>query len=351
MSIWEIYPPHYRQAEVQSVVSAVQAGDCVSVVGLSGAGKSNLLGFLANRVEKPRCLLVDCNRLEQISPQLLFRQVRYQLGNPDQAEDELAALDFTFDEILAQQAQGVCLLLDRFDMFVSLADGGLFSNLRLLRDRHKYQLTLVTATRHLLPADNELAELFFAHTIWLGALSAEDACWSASSFAARHNQVWDEDTLATIISLTGGYPALLRAVCEAFSAGVPLDLASLLAAPPVRTRLAEFWSDRPGEDELHRCGLVDIPLLKVSRLPTAREQNLTAKEQRLLDALRAHPNQLCEKDDLIRRVWSDDRVFMQGVRDDSLAQLVRRLREKIEIDPASPFHIQTAPGRGYIYHE
>ncbi|HLE30620.1 MAG TPA: helix-turn-helix domain-containing protein [Anaerolineales bacterium] len=39
----------------------------------------------------------------------------------------------------------------------------------------------------------------------------------------------------------------------------------------------------------------------------------------------------------------------RGVRDDSLAQLVRRLREKIEPDPANPRHIHTVPGRGYRF--
>ena len=58
---------------------------------------------------------------------------------------------------------------------------------------------------------------------------------------------------------------------------------------------------------------------------------MTAKEQLLLAALRAHPNQVCDKDDLIRAVWPEDRIFMQGVRDDSLAQLaadcVRRWKQ------------------------
>ena len=41
---------------------------------------------------------------------------------------------------------------------------------------------------------------------------------------------------------------------------------------------------------------------------------------------------------------------MSGVRDDSLAQLVRRLREKIEPNPATPQHIHTVPGRGYKFN-
>jgi two-component system response regulator RegX3 len=69
----------------------------------------------------------------------------------------------------------------------------------------------------------------------------------------------------------------------------------------------------------------------------------------LLNYFLAHPDIVCEKDDLIRAAWPEDKVFEHGVRDDSLAQLIRRLREKIEPDPASPRHIFTVPGRGYRF--
>jgi DNA-binding response OmpR family regulator len=52
---------------------------------------------------------------------------------------------------------------------------------------------------------------------------------------------------------------------------------------------------------------------------------------------------------LIRAVWPEDRIFERGIRDDSLAQLVRRLREKIEPLPSTPRHIHSVPGRGYRF--
>ena len=42
-------------------------------------------------------------------------------------------------------------------------------------------------------------------------------------------------------------------------------------------------------------------------------------------------------------------MFESGVRDDSLAQLVRRLREKIETDAAHPRRILTMLGRDYRF--
>jgi two-component system, OmpR family, response regulator ResD len=92
-----------------------------------------------------------------------------------------------------------------------------------------------------------------------------------------------------------------------------------------------------------------VPLIQATRPRIIDRRQLTAKEVILLDYFQAHPDQVCEKDDLIRAVWPEDRIFRQGVRDDSLAQLVKRLRGKIEPDPANPRLILTVPGRGYEY--
>ena len=352
MKPWDSYPPDYRQAEIGAINRAVQACECVSLVGLSGAGKSNLLCVLAQRMASPQPLLVDCNRLDQPLPALLYRQVRLQLGEAGPVADEFSALEAALAQRMASALESLCLVFDRFDMFLDPPNPTLFNNLRVLRDYHKYRLTLVLSTRRPLPADNELAELFFAHTIWLGALSPGDARWSASSYAERQGLSWDNPALEKIIALPGGYPAFLRAACEAYAAGVPLELADLLAAPAVKAQLAEFWSNHPGDQELSNAELAGIPMLRqVQDLPLLAGINLNVMEQRLLDVLRAQTNRLCTKDDLIRAVWTEDRVFMLGVRDDSLAQLVRRLREKIETDPSQPRHIITAQGRGYLYRK
>ena len=77
-------------------------------------------------------------------------------------------------------------------------------------------------------------------------------------------------------------------------------------------------------------------------------EELTMSEYRLAEYLQAHQGEICAKDDLIRAVWPEEK-FMQGIRDDSLAQLVHRLRTKIEADPLHPQKVQTIPGRGYRF--
>ena len=364
MSTWENYPPDYRTHEVQAIRTAVQAGECVSIVGLSGSGKSNLLGFIANRLNReptpasrlPAFFLVDCNRLEEFNPQAFFRLVSYTLlkKEPPEAGDELAILETVLDQRLAKDRR-VCLLFDRFDTLmhkqvVDIVSLAVTANLRALRDAHKYDLTYVLATRRPLDPHTELAELFFAHTLWLGPLAQSEARWNIARYTERKGLTWDEDAIQVILKVSWGYPSILRAVCEAYAAGASLEIRSLAEHPVVRRRVDEFWADQPSEADLRLSGLLHHPLLDAARAPSSIDTNqLTAKEHLLWEYFLAHPDQVCEKDDLIRAVWPEDRIFERGIRDDSLAQLIRRLREKIEPVPSTPLHIHTVPGRGYRF--
>jgi ABC-type dipeptide/oligopeptide/nickel transport system ATPase subunit len=352
-NVWAGYPADYRQAEVKQIVTATDAGECVSLIGLSGAGKSNLMGYVAHARATPthHFVLVDVNRLTRREPSAFFNLMRAALADSAPAADDLVALHRVVEKRLHDSEHltfllDLSLLLNRGVMFGE-TDLLLFNNLRALRDAFKFQLTFVTATRHPLPANNEFAELFHANTLYLGVLSESDALWNVKRYAERKNLSWDEAAAKKLIALSRGYPSFLRAACEAYSSGASLE--SLPNHSAIQSRLAEFWSDDPTDDELRLSGLVDHPLLKRAKRHTFDTSNLTAKENTLLDYFIAHPDQVCEKDDLIRAVWVEDKVFERGVRDDSLAQLVRRLREKIEADPSNPKHIHTVAGRGYRF--
>jgi hypothetical protein len=359
MATWDHYPHDYRSAEIAAIRRAAQAGDCVAVVGLSGAGKSNLLGFLANRVTAApvEFLLVDGNRLTQPNTAGFMALMGRTLGGGDTAAGAtLVELETAIGRRLAERAGAIlCFALDlstltsRVEAPGGEAWAGLYSNLRALRDAHKYRLTYVAATRHTLPADNELAELFFGRQVWLGPLAESDARWTVEHYAARQGLAWANETVTRLIELSGGYPALLRAGCEAHAAGAALEVAALARHPAVQGRVQEFWADKPSEDELKAARLDKIELLNLGRTPRFDTNQLTAKENLLLGYLTARPEQVCSKDDLVRAVWPEDRVYERGVRDDSLAQLVRRLREKIEPDPATPRYVHTVAGRGYRF--
>ncbi|MBE2200468.1 MAG: response regulator transcription factor [Anaerolinea sp.] len=69
---------------------------------------------------------------------------------------------------------------------------------------------------------------------------------------------------------------------------------------------------------------------------------LTPLENRLLDYLMLNANHILTAEDIINHVWG-----AEGGDRDALRQLVRRLRAKIEPDPANPIYIETISGLGY----
>jgi energy-coupling factor transporter ATP-binding protein EcfA2 len=353
MSIWKTYPETYRNHEVQNILSAVESGECVSMVGLSGAGKSNLSGFLYHRCQDYfNFKLIDCNRLSAPTIDGLLSLIGRQLGWVDNSEDILSQLEKAIETELHKSPAGLCLLLDSFDPFNIPTNDNLATAriLRALRDRFKYELTYVITTRRPLFETTELAELFFGKTLWLGPLSLTDARWSAEQFFSRKNIPVEDTDLEKLLQLTGNYPAFLRAACEAFADGAGTELAALKSHPAAKRRVTEFLNDGPDEEMLQLSGLENIPLLEQkSELPWKRAQ-LTAKENALLTYFLEHPHQICAKDAIIRNVWPEDRVYENGLRDDTLAQLIRRLRRKIETDPSQPQFLETIPGRGYRFN-
>jgi DNA-binding response OmpR family regulator len=75
------------------------------------------------------------------------------------------------------------------------------------------------------------------------------------------------------------------------------------------------------------------------------EKILTAKEFDLLWLLARHPRQVFSRDQLLERVWGMAEYIDPG----TVTVHVRRLREKIEIDPSNPHHLQTIWSVGYKF--
>ena len=74
--------------------------------------------------------------------------------------------------------------------------------------------------------------------------------------------------------------------------------------------------------------------------------DLTQREYELLTFLASHPNKVYSRIDLMEQVWNYGYVG-DDVR--TVDVTVRRLREKIEADPASPVYILTRRGAGYYF--
>jgi DNA-binding response OmpR family regulator len=72
---------------------------------------------------------------------------------------------------------------------------------------------------------------------------------------------------------------------------------------------------------------------------------LTALEFDLLWFLSSHPRLVFSRDQLMDRVWGHAAAVDTG----TVTVHIRRLREKVEADPANPRHVQTVWGVGYRF--
>jgi hypothetical protein len=444
---WAEFPVTYRQEQVHTMLSWVRVGESGVLVGMSGAGKSNLLGFLASRSDAAQphlgnmvadtCfLLLDANRLPRLTGTAFYRAMlqalqgsRSRLDEP--LQDDLVALYRRYigsaDDLILFGAiqdmhrlfcyaggQRVIWLLDRFDEACCHLEAQFFNSLRALRDVFKGHLCYIVATRHPLPQlrdpakINEFYEILGANTCWVGPMVERDARWIARQMAERWQTTFAGEDVARVISLAGRLPVFLKVGFTLLASGVLTgkeDMHSwerqLLRRPEIRRQCHELWDDltdaqrmalleamagfptssvKSGALEyLQSLGLVTqdggrlrvfSPLFEafvstVKGSPGGRIRlhaetravwrgsvqlpvTLTLKEDHLLSYFLEHPGELCTKDALVRAVWPDE-VLVEGVRDDRLAQLVKRLREKIEFDPTEPTYIITVHGQGYRF--
>lgn len=78
------------------------------------------------------------------------------------------------------------------------------------------------------------------------------------------------------------------------------------------------------------------------------EASCSKVEYRLLLYFMEHKNQVLSKEQILERIWDRDGNFV----DENIVSVnIRRLRTKIEADPANPRYLQTVYGLGYLWKE
>ncbi len=77
-----------------------------------------------------------------------------------------------------------------------------------------------------------------------------------------------------------------------------------------------------------------------------RALRLTARELALFRFFMEHPGRVFAKDQLYRQVWNENVID-----DNTVMVYIKRLREKIEDDPARPSYIKTVRGIGYVFYD
>jgi DNA-binding response OmpR family regulator len=118
----------------------------------------------------------------------------------------------------------------------------------------------------------------------------------------------------------------------------PFEVAELLARVRAVTRRG---SSTPGPVIVH--GDLEICPAEATVTKRGEQLALTATEFRLLLTLARAPRQVFSREALLREVWGYDYLGDSGM----VTMAVKRLRDKVEDDPAAPSLIETVRGFGY----
>ena len=128
----------------------------------------------------------------------------------------------------------------------------------------------------------------------------------------------------------------------------PFNSAELvLRVKAVLRRARSRGADSPSEMQRVQRGNLTLDRSSRQAWLGEREVSLTGKEFDILWTLAQRPGQVWTREQLLQQVWDTDYMGDSS----TLTVLVRRLREKIEPDPAEPQYIRTVYGVGYRFVE
>jgi hypothetical protein len=444
------YSPHYRESEVRTIAGWIEAGESGAVVGMAGAGKSNLLKFLCayphafsqyftnpDQVVVP--VPVDLNNLPAYDISTFYRLILRSFFEAVEAFDAKlrkpitefyrdtmkaqdpflpqSALRELFFLLQAEQVK-VVLILDRFDRFCEVATPQMFDTLRGFRDTFKQTLSYIIGLRYevdFLPEPEklgELHELLDLHTCWVQPLREADARQFIQEEIETAPEPPTDIEIETMLNLTGGYPALLKATCywwrtTANRPAVDGWPAALGQEQSIQNRLMELWSDLTQEEQLtlsdlakenvetpskqdmadhHRYALTRLAakglcqhhngvwsikgkLLEdfaagvkeqaLGRIWWNEQSNtfwqgstqldLSPQQQAILHYFMENAHRRLTKTDLIMHLWPDE---WEEVDETRLYTLVRQLRRKLDPQPTQPRYIvnwRGTPEGGYQF--
>lgn len=122
----------------------------------------------------------------------------------------------------------------------------------------------------------------------------------------------------------------------------PFGMLELLARVRAALRRARGSSQK---EELLKSGELEMDIASHVVMISGTEVELRPKEFDLLHALLSNRGRVLERSQLLERVWGEDEYIDAG----TLDVHIRRLREKVEIDPSKPQYILTIRGVGYKF--
>lgn len=432
-----LYPETTRFDEIEKVLGFIKEGKSCQLVGIPGTGRSTLMSLLANNRqvrmkhfgEGHKAVHFVMANFSEIRKRPLFDVMKYLFLNLTESlrerkmleenkavgdifrehlkfQDELILFQGfkeAVDYLCLEKKITVVFLFDRFEEYIPIATDAFFANLRILRNRAKFQFSVVFSLYRPLEELFEptvLADYFefvAGNVVYLPLFDADATTFRVSYIEKVTGKKVSPQTLAVLTQLAGGCGRLIKLSVEAVLAyGDEQKVLSdfLLTQKSVRAALTEIWSvltpaeqkallqkdfeDKSITEYLSHVGLItdkkiQIPLFEqfihaefvgaaavqgqilydqntntIRKGKDILSDQLTASEFRLLRFLIQQTDRIVERQELIDVVWEGNKSTA-GITDQAVDQLVFRVRRKIEEDANNPQHLQTVKGRGFRF--
>ncbi|MFQ3536940.1 MAG: hypothetical protein SNJ58_13810 [Aggregatilineales bacterium] len=247
------HPLDYRMNLTASLLKSLSQGECCALVGVGSSGKSRFMLHLT-RPETAQYhlgddafmhffVLIECNAWLECTTWAAYESIAYSLVSAlRSAENPILqnvrphlegmydaivrerSIAFRYltsgmDELMRGTRLKFTLCFDEFDYVIEGFDAQLFRNLRALRNRFKYQLTYLVATRYPMPYQRpperraeveEFYELFTDNSFAIGPYDLKDADIMIKELEARLNFPLRRETRDMLIDICGGHPGLMR---------------------------------------------------------------------------------------------------------------------------------------------
>ena len=113
----------------------------------------------------------------------------------------------------------------------------------------------------------------------------------------------------------------------------------------IRALLRRTSTEKPQESAELEIGAIRLDLNARNAYRAGELVDLTAKEFDMIEFLMRNPNRVYSRNSLLDTIWSFD--YRSDIR--TVDVHIRRLREKLEQNPAKPEHIITKWGVGYYF--
>ena len=128
----------------------------------------------------------------------------------------------------------------------------------------------------------------------------------------------------------------------------PFSMRELLARVKANIRRTDMAAAAAPAAQLLELGRITVDLQSMTVYKDGAPLELTQREFELVRALASRRGQVLSREALMEQVWNYE-GYVGDVRGVDVA--IRRLREKVEDDPAQPRYIITRRGAGYFFQK